>query len=158
MDTVQPPHWMNRPVLDHPEAAVRYWNDFVVPSAEFDPGVENAAVLLLDARRRALGHDIISKGTITDCIVKPAAVFRTAIVANAKHVLLVHNHPSGDPSPSANDIAVTRQLICAGKLLEVELTDSLIVGSSEPDGRCVPVPYHRGFTSLYELGYFQNIR
>lgn len=157
-DTVQLPHWMNRPVLDHPEAAVRYWNDCIVPSVEFDPEVENAAVVLLDTRRRALGHDIISKGSISDCIVTPAAVFRTAIVANAKHVLLIHNHPSGDPSPSGADISKSRQLIAAGKLLNVELTDSLIVGSSERDGRCISVPHNRGFTSLFELGYFHGMQ
>jgi DNA repair protein RadC len=110
---------------------------------------------MFDARRRPLGHDIITKGLIDQVIVTPAAVFRTAIVANAKSAAFMLNHPSGDPSPSEADIRLTRQLIGAGKLLHVELVDSLIVGSSDPDGRCSSTPIHRGWVSLRELGYFQ---
>lgn len=155
IDDVKTPYWSERPVLDNPQSCVDFWNNAVVVSQDFDRSVEIAVSVLLDTRMRPLGYDIISKGTVDQVLVTPALVFRGAIVAGAKHLILVHNHPSGDPSPSESDIRFTRDIKNAGKLLHIEVVDSLIVGSSERDGICRPGPSgNRGYTSLRELGYW----
>ncbi len=155
VDDVHTPYWSERPVLDTPERGVDFWNNAVVVSQDFDRSVEIAVAVLLDTRLRPLGYDIISKGMVDQVLVTPAAVFKGAIVAGAKKILFLHNHPSGDPSPSEADIRCTRDLKRAGELLHIELLDSLIVGSSERDGICRRGPSgNRGYTSLRELGYF----
>jgi len=79
--------------------------------------------------------------------VHPREVFRQAIIANAAAILLVHNHPSGDPTPSEADIKVTRDLIRAGQLLKIDVLDHVIIGRATP-GRA------KDYCSLRELGYF----
>ena len=74
-------------------------------------------------------------------------MFRTAVVASSAAVILLHNHPSGDPSPSTADVKVTRDLIRAGQLLKIEVLDHLIIGRPTPDRST-------GYLSLRELGYF----
>lgn len=155
VDDVKTPYWSERPVLDNPQSCVDFWNNAVVVSQDFDRSVEIAVSVLLDARLRPLGYDIISKGTVDQVLTTPALVFKGAIVAGSKRIVFIHNHPSGDPLPSEADIRCTRELKKAGELLHIELLDSLIVGSSERDGVCRRGPSgNRGYTSLRELGYF----
>ncbi|MEZ4352087.1 MAG: DNA repair protein RadC [Myxococcota bacterium] len=87
-------------------------------------------VVALDGRHRLLGTDLVSLGTLTASLVHPREVFRQAIRRAAGAVLVVHNHPSGDPRPSGEDRAVTRRLRDAGELLGIELLDHVIVGRS----------------------------
>jgi DNA repair protein RadC len=98
-------------------------------------------VLLLNTRRKVKGHQIVSIGTQDTILVHPREVFRLAIVTAASALILLHNHPSGESSPSDADIKVTRDLIRAGQLLKMELIDHVIVG-------------HGNFTSLRSLGCF----
>lgn len=84
-------------------------------------------VLLLDGRHRLLRNVIASIGTIDAALVHPRDVFREAIRRNAAAVVLVHNHPSGDPTPSRDDIELTRRLVGAGKLLGIGVLDHLVV-------------------------------
>ena len=90
--------------------------------------VEHFQVLLLNTRRRLLRVDKLSQGTLDTLLVHPREVFRCAIAGNASAVILVHNHPSGDPTPSEADIRVTRELIRAGQLLKIEVLDHVILG------------------------------
>jgi len=111
--------------------------------------VEAFQVLLLNTRRRLISVEHISQGTLDTILVHPREVFRPAITANAAAVVLAHNHPSGDPTPSEADIKVTRDLIRAGQLLRIEVLDHLILGhKSTEDGR--------DYVSLRELGYFYS--
>ena len=80
-------------------------------------------------------------------LVHPREVFRAAIAANAASVVLVHNHPSGDPTPSEADIKVTRDLIRAGQLLKIEVVDHVILGRATAERP-------KDYASLRELGYF----
>ena len=89
---------------------------------------EHFVVLLLDVKNRVLGFDPVSKGGISGCVVLPADVFRGAIIGGASNVILGHNHPSGDPAPSAEDIALTKRLVEAGKILGIRVIDHIIVG------------------------------
>lgn len=90
---------------------------------------EHVAVLALDARRRVLAAELLSKGTLTQSLVHPREVFRAAVKLGAVGVVLGHNHPSGDPSPSPEDHALTRRLREAADIMGIPLLDHVIVGS-----------------------------
>ncbi|MGE5554481.1 MAG: RadC family protein [Betaproteobacteria bacterium] len=91
---------------------------------------EHFRVVLLDAKNQVLALELVSIGTLNSSLVHPRELFRRAIQACAAGVILVHNHPSGDPTPSAEDLALTRRLVEAGKLLGIEVLDHLIVGDN----------------------------
>ncbi|HMJ90339.1 MAG TPA: JAB domain-containing protein, partial [Candidatus Acidoferrum sp.] len=91
----------------------------------------------------------ISDGTLDTILVHPREVFRSAITANAAAIILVHNHPSGDPTPSEADIKVTRDLIRAGQLLKIDLLDHVILGRATEQRP-------KDWSSLRELGYFYS--
>ncbi len=89
---------------------------------------EHFVVLYLDTRNRVLDREVLYKGSLNTSLVRVAEVFRGAIRRNCAGIIVAHNHPSGDPSPSPEDIALTRRLVEAGKLVEVDLLDHVIVG------------------------------
>lgn len=92
---------------------------------------EHFILLLLDSRHRLIRAAEISVGTLDMSIVHPRETFREAISAGAAAILLAHNHPSGDPAPSAEDLELTRRLMEAGRLLGIPVLDHLIVGSRQ---------------------------
>jgi DNA repair protein RadC len=87
-------------------------------------------VLLLNARNRMIGLVTVHVGALTMSVVSASQVFKAAILGNACSIILAHNHPSGDPSPSPEDIEVTRKLIAAGALLDIEVIDHIITGEN----------------------------
>lgn len=89
---------------------------------------EHLRVLLLNTRHELLGIREIYSGNVSSAVVRVAEVFRPAIRDNAPSIIVVHNHPSGDPAPSEDDVKVTRDLVAAGKLLGVEVLDHLVIG------------------------------
>lgn len=89
---------------------------------------EQLRVLVLNTKNQVLSVLTVSSGTVNQSQVRPAEVFRPAIRANATAIIVVHNHPSGDPTPSRDDIRVTADLVEAGRLLDVELLDHIIIG------------------------------
>lgn len=98
-------------------------------SADMAPLVqENLVALLLNTRNQVVARRTIYIGTVNSSAVRPAEVLRPAIRENAPSIIVVHNHPSGDPTPSPEDVAVTRDLVSAGKLMDIELLDHLIIG------------------------------
>lgn len=108
--------------------------------------VEQFWVLLLDTKYRLRRPPVaISKGILDACLVHPREVFKEAVRACAAAVVLVHNHPSGDPTPSREDIKLTRQLIEVGRIMDIEVLDHVVVGVKSD--RCPA-----GFTSLRESG------
>jgi len=109
--------------------------------------VETLQVLCLNTRRRLIRVDEVIDGTIDTLLVHPREVFKFAISANAAAIVLAHNHPSGDPTPSEADIKVTRDLIRAGQLLKIEVVDHVIIGRATPERQ-------KDYVSLRELGYF----
>ena len=90
---------------------------------------EELRVLLLDTRNRVQHIETIYRGSVNSSQVRVAEIFKTAIRRNATNIIVIHNHPSGDPTPSPDDIAITRAIIQAGELLDVKLLDHIIVGS-----------------------------
>lgn len=130
-----------------PERAARYWDEAIRPHPYFSPDVECLVAVLLNTRKKIIGHQLVSTGTIDTILVSQLGVFRAAIVANAPALILMHNHPSGDPTPSEADIKITRDLIRGGQLLKVELLDHLVIGAPSATRT-------KAWSSLRELGYF----
>jgi len=130
------------PVLDTPATVVGYLRE-----SNRLKNVESFQVLLLNTRKRLLRVEEISQGLLDTLLVHPREVFRAAIVANAAAVLLVHNHPSGDPTPSEADIKATRDLLRAGQLLKIDVVDHIVIGRASAERA-------RDYASLKELGYF----
>jgi DNA repair protein RadC len=130
------------PVLDNPGAVA----DFLREENRLR-SVETFQILLLNTRRRLIDRVKISDGTLDTLLVHPREVFKPAIAASASAVVLAHNHPSGDPTPSEADVKVTRDLIRAGQLLKIEVLDHVILGRKTQDR-------DKDYTSLRELGYF----
>ena len=89
---------------------------------------EELWVLLLDSRNRLVDTEHLYKGSLNASTVRPAEIFKTGIRKNAGGLIVVHNHPSGDPSPSPEDINLTRRLIEAGEMLELPLLDHIVIG------------------------------
>jgi DNA repair protein RadC len=103
---------------------------FLLPEYGSRP-VEQFGVVLLDTRHRVLRTSVLSTGSLDSTPLEPRDVFRQAMLAAASAVVLFHNHPSGDPEPSRDDIALTRRVIAAGELLGVSVVDHVVLG----DGR-----------------------
>jgi DNA repair protein RadC len=89
---------------------------------------EQIRVITLTSRNTVLSAPMIYQGSVSNVHVRVAEIFRPAIIQNAPAILVAHNHPSGDPTPSADDISLTRQLVDAGRLLDVDVLDHLVIG------------------------------
>jgi DNA repair protein RadC len=90
---------------------------------------EELRVLLLDTRNHLLHIEVVYRGSVNSSQVRVAEVFKAAIRRNAPNLIIIHNHPSGDPTPSPDDIAITRLIAQAGEILDVKLLDHIIIGS-----------------------------
>jgi DNA repair protein RadC len=91
--------------------------------------VEQFGVVLLDTKHRVMRTTIVTVGTLDASIVHPREIFREAAAAGAAAIVVFHNHPSGDPEPSQEDVALTRRLIAAGVLMGIDVIDHLILGN-----------------------------
>ncbi len=132
------------PLLDNPENVAR-----LLRATSRVMETETLQVLLLNTRRRLIRVEEVADGTIDTLLVHAREVFKHAISANASAIVLAHNHPSGDPTPSEADIKVTRDLIRAGKLLKIEVLDHVILGRKTKER-------DKDWASLRELGYFYS--
>ena len=92
---------------------------------------EHVRVLCLDQKSGLLGADEISIGSLSFSLVHPREVFKAAIKRSSAAIILVHNHPSGDPSPSMKDIEVTERMVQAGKIIGIEVADHIIIGDGK---------------------------
>jgi DNA repair protein RadC len=120
-----------RPMMNEPEAIY----ELLGPELQA-MGREVLNVLLLDVRYRLIRTEEVSIGSLSESIAHPREVFRPAIVHSAHGIVVTHNHPSGDPSPSEADRKITVRLAEAGRLLQIQLVDHVIIGS--PEGERLP--------------------
>ncbi|WP_242705741.1 DNA repair protein RadC [Pontibacillus sp. ALD_SL1] len=102
---------------------------------------EHFTVAYLSAKQGVIAREEVFVGDLNSCIVHPREVYKKAITHSAAHVICAHNHPSGDATPSREDIEMTRRLIEVGKMIGIELLDHIIIGDGEK------------YTSMKELGY-----
>lgn len=89
---------------------------------------EQLRILLLDCKNRVLGCEVIYQGTLHSISIRAAEVLRPAVLANAPALIVVHNHPSGDPDPSPEDVKATKTLMAAGELLDIDMLDHVVLG------------------------------
>jgi hypothetical protein len=122
-------------------SAVEYWKANIATNSMFNGDCEFLAAILLNGRMRALGHAIVSIGIVDTILFHARETFRAAVASAASSIILMHNHPSGDPSPSWTDVKVTASARQAGKILGIEVLDHVIAGAGK-------------YASLRELGYF----
>ena len=105
---------------------------------------ESFHVLALDVKRRLINRHLVSLGLVDASLVHPREVFRAAIGDSASAVALAHSHPSGDPTPSVEDIRITRQLVEAGRIIDIKVVDHVVIGR--------PVNGNPAFVSMRENG------
>jgi DNA repair protein RadC len=124
-----------RPQITSPRDAAH----FLMPEYSARP-VEQFGLLMLDTRHRVLRTSVLTVGTLDCAAVQPREVFRQALLASASAVVMFHNHPSGDPQPSGDDVELTRRMVAAGELMGIRVIDHVVLG----DGR---------YCSLKDSGY-----
>lgn len=93
--------------------------------------VETAMMLALDTKNKVIGIFEISRGSLNASIIHPRDVFQRALLVNAASVILVHNHPSGDPTPSPEDVKLTKKLVEAGRVMDITVLDHVICGEGK---------------------------
>jgi DNA repair protein RadC len=123
------------PTIKTPEDVFKYLADMQKLTKEQFRG------LYLNTRNRLIHDEVISIGSLNLSVVHPREVFRPAVEFGAAAIILAHNHPSGEPEPSDEDVKVTKQMLEAGKMMEIEVLDHLIIGDEK-------------YVSLKELGLF----
>lgn len=128
------------PIIEKPQLVADLVRDELRLRSE-----ERFVALLLNTRHRLIRVETISTGTLDASLVHPRELFRPAITANAAAIIVVHNHPSGDPTPSSADIQVTREIVKAGALLKIPVLDHVIIGKSSASQL-------KDYASLQELG------
>jgi DNA repair protein RadC len=116
----------NKPVVRQPTDVFDYFRDemSLLPNEIF-------RVVALDTKNRILKDKIISEGTLNASIVHPRDVFRFALIQTAANIILLHNHPSGDPTPSKEDVQITKRLIEVGRVMDVPVLDHLVIASGK---------------------------
>ncbi len=117
------------PVLNTPDKIAAY----LASAYEKMPYQESFWVVCLDRKNKPISRTMISLGLLTQALAHPREVFKIAIMSSAASIVVSHNHPSGDPAPSAADCQVTRQLNEAAKIIGIELLDHVIMGHSSDD-------------------------
>lgn len=106
---------------DAAEIAAKHFEDMASDREVF-------SVILLDVKNRVIGINVVSIGSLSASVVHPREVFKAEILANAANIILTHNHPSGDPAPSKEDINITARLVQAGRLMDIPVLDHIIIG------------------------------
>lgn len=89
---------------------------------------EHLRVMLLDTRNRLIRTAEVYRGSLSSSVMRVGEVFRDAVRANAASIIVAHNHPSGDPTPSPEDVSVTKAIVEAGRLLDIEVLDHIVIG------------------------------
>ncbi|CUH97443.1 UPF0758 protein [Propionispora sp. 2/2-37] len=117
---------MERPIIRSPREVA----DLLMPRMRYETR-EHFVVVLLSTKHHVIATPIISVGTLNASLVHPREVFREAISHSAASIILVHNHPSGDPAPSQEDIRLTQKMVDAGRLLDISVLDHVIIGDSK---------------------------
>ena len=137
---VREPDGAPRPMLGDPEAVAALAKQLVP-----DDDREHFWVLLLDSQNRLKAAHEVSVGSLNVSIVHPREVFRAAILGGAANLILVHNHPSGDPTPSKEDVQLTRQLVEGANILGLRIHDHVVISHAALPGK-------PGHASLAQLG------
>lgn len=129
--------------LDSPETTYKFWENVIATRFDYEADKEALVSILLDTKLKPVCYHVISVGSLNETIAHPREIFRSAIMVGAYGLLICHNHPSGDPSPSQADHRLTRGLREAADLLQIRFFDHLIIGGTNG---------HQSYYSFRESG------
>ena len=115
-------------ILDTPERLLEFWKTIISEQPDHQHEKENVVVVMLNTRMRPYAWHLVSIGTVNECSAHPREILRPVVASGAYGFAMMHNHPSGDPSPSRSDESMTRRIIEASQLLQIRLIDHMIVG------------------------------
>lgn len=116
--------------IDTPAQTLAYWHAHIATSPSLQlPDKEHVVVVLLNTQLQAIGWHLVSMGSLDQSMCEPREVLRPVILGAAWGFVLIHNHPSGDPTPSHPDRAITRRIADAAEIMHLHFTDHLIIGS-----------------------------
>ncbi len=114
--------------LSHAESVFDYWKKQILIDPTMEEDKEHIIVVSLDSRMKLIGHHIVAVGYSNECSIKIGETIRPVLVAGSSRFVLIHNHPTGNPSPSTADRVVTKKMHDACKLLDIHLVDHVVVG------------------------------
>lgn len=145
--------------VETPGIARRYWHRVIKRQSWFDENKEQLIVLLLSTRHNVEGYSLVSIGSLNESIAHPREIFRAAIASGCYAIVVMHNHPSGDPFPSERDHCLTKRLINAADLLQIQLLDHVIIGRRQLKRQKPQVPDRmtwkaREARTICRRGYF----
>ena len=120
--------------VDSPELAYAYWQEVIREAGWFHENKEHLVVLLLNTRHNIDGHSLVSIGTLNELLAHPREILSPVVCGGAYAFILMHNHPSGDPSPSQADRQLTRRIAEGAEVLGVKMLDHVIAGAEAGDG------------------------
>ncbi len=129
---------------DTPENLCRYWHEIIAAQPDHEPDKESVVVVMLSTRLRPYAWHRVSLGSVNESPAHPREICRAVIAAGAYAFVMMHNHPSGDPSPSQSDEAITRRISEVANLIQIRLVDHLIIGE--------PAPGRQPYFSFREAG------
>lgn len=132
-------------LYDAPNKMVQLWNKTVAAASWFDAEKEVVAAFNLNTKLRVKNWQMVSVGTINECAVTPREILRSAVASLAYGVVIMHNHPSGNPSPSPSDLEITRKTKDGGRALAIQILDHIIIGDGKNG--------NAAFYSFREAGY-----
>jgi DNA repair protein RadC len=136
---------VDSPKIDTPTEVIAFWRKHVVSAPWFKDDKECLCVFLLNVRRRLIGFELVSQGTKDTILMHPSEVLRLAAIKNAAAIIIAHNHPSGDPTPSDADIKATRELIHAAAVLKIDFLDHVIIGDVRRESSFISLRGHGCF-------------
>ena len=119
----------SKAAMDSPQVAFDLWRDVVADDPSYEPDKEHLVAVLLNTKMRMIGYHVVSVGSLNEAIAHPREIFRAAILAGAYAFVLMHNHPSGDPTPSEADRRLTRKIQEGAQLVDIRLLDHIVVGT-----------------------------
>lgn len=131
--------------VDTPEAAYDYWQSSLQNRSWFQANKEHLVTLFLNARYHIEGHNLVSIGSVNQTVAHPREILAPVICSGCFSFMMMHNHPSGDPSPSEPDRRLTRKLDEFTKLIDIEMLDHVIIGKTDDTHR-------EPFFSFREMG------
>lgn len=118
--------------LDTPELMHKFWCNIIAEQPDYEPDKESVCVILLNCRFMPYAWHRVSLGTVCESSAHPREIFRPVIVGGAHSFVLAHNHPSGDPSPSIADASITRRILEAANIMQIQFADHVIIGKPAP--------------------------
>lgn len=130
--SLQEPSIKDKPNLCFPSKILSYWRDYIDPDPTIEKRKEHLFVIPINTKLEALGHTVISSGTVNESLCHPVEVLRPVLMAGMYHFIMIHNHPSGSTEPSLADERMTKIIQESADIMKIQFVDHVIIGTN-PD-------------------------